>query len=180
MGCNITTGYSVGAAAASTSNCVITSPGKIVLFDPTTLAGTKRSNPFTIPEGSVGIIDGYNLKEGYHIYLNKLVILSKCVTTGCGCDGNAKIADAMGEKADVAFRSRMTIGNNPGYWSLYNPSDSGQYPRLQMLVAIPGTYELELEDEQAQLMDNMMQVELQISKRSVLGQLPDNYFGGIF
>ena len=177
MACNITTGITLGASVTPQGTCLVASPGKSILFSPTTPAGTDRSAAFTITPGMGVLIDAYNMVPDLKIFLNRLVVTSECITAGNACDPN-DFRKAGGSSPVVVFRERMTLGNNPAYWTLCKFSDEKKYSRLQMLVTVPGTYELELEDPTVQLGD--LEVEYQSFKLSDVGHLPDNYYGGIY
>lgn len=174
MSCNVTTGYSLSASAsASSGTCLVATPGKVILFSPETLAGTDRSIPFTITPGNAALIDAYNLTADYHVYLNKAIYTSTCKVQGCACDPKS----ISGISTPVRmYGERMTLGGNPENWSLIKYSDESKVSRLQLLIAIPGTFELELEDPDAQL--GNMEIEMQVFPIKEL-HLPDNYFGGI-
>lgn len=178
MTCNIQTGYTLGATASSSGSCLVASPGKVILFSPTTLAGTDRSAPFTLTAGMAVLIDAYNLEPDLHIYLNRIVITSDCITAGVACN-DADMRKAGGSAPTVVFRERMTLGNNPKKWSLIKPSDDESTDvRCQLYLSIPGTYELELEDASVQL-NGAMEVEYQAFKVADVGHLPAAYYGGI-
>jgi len=177
MACNITTGLTLGASVTPQGTCLVSSPGKVVLFSPTTLSGTDRSVAFTIPAGMGVLIDAYNMVPGYHIYLNRLVVTSECLTAGNACNPE-DYSKAGSSQPVVVFRERMTLGNNPDRWSLYKqPDESKGNSRCQLLITVPGTYELELEDVSVQLGD--MEVEYKSFKLADVGHLPDVYYGGV-
>ena len=84
---------------------------------------------------------------------------------------------AAGSTPEIVYRNRMNIGNSASYWTLVSFSDEKKKSRNQLLITLPGTYELELEDAAQQLGD--MEVEYQSFKLSDVGHLPDSYYGGI-
>ena len=175
MGCNIVTGIALSPSVSPKGTCLVASPGKRVLFSPTTPAGTDRSEPITITPGNAILIDAYNMKVDLHIYIDRVVVTSECITQGNACADDMKSA---GQASPViVFRERLTVGNNPDNWTLCKYSDSEKVSRCQLLLAIPGTYQLELESPDEQLGD--LEVEYQMFKLSDLGMLPKNYFGGI-
>lgn len=178
MSCNVSTGYALNPVPpAPRSGCVTTAPGKLVLFAPDTLTGTVYSPNFTVLPGSAIIIDAYNMVEGFHIYLNRLSITAPCPTTGSSCDPVA-MANAFGGPSIIAGQSRMTLGNNPEGWSLYKSADeTTTLSRLQMLITIPGTYNLELEDTASQL--GMMEVDAQTFSLNGMGCIPAVYHAGV-
>ena len=175
MGCNIVTGVALSPAFSPKGTCLVSSPGKRVLFSPTTPAGTDRSEPITITPGNAILIDAYNMATDLHIYVIRVVVTSECITQGNACSDDMKSA---GRTAPVVvYRERLTIGNDPDKWTLCKYSDNTKVSRCQLLLAIPGTYQLELESPDEQLGD--LEVEAQAFKLSDLGMLPKNYFGGI-
>lgn len=177
MGCNITTGVTLGASVTPSGSCLVASPGKKILFSPETPAGTDRSETFTVTPGSAILIDAYNMKsDDQKIFLDRVIVTSECITACNACSDDIK--KAAGSAPVIVFRERMTLGNNPAYWTLCKFSDPAKYSRCQMLIAIPGTYQLELQNPDTQLGD--LEVEYQVLKLSDLGHIPANYFGGIF
>ena len=177
MNCNVQTGYAVGATVSSSGSCLVASPGKVILFSPTTLAGTDRSAPFTITPGMAVLIDAYNLAPDLHVYVNRLVVTSDCITTGVSCN-DADMRKAGGSAPTVVFRERMTLGNKQDKWSLIKNSDERVASRCQLYISMPGTYELELEDASVQL-NGTMEIEYQAFKVADVGHLPASYYGGI-
>ena len=177
MSCNISTGYALNPVPpAPAGNCVTSAPGKIVLFSPETLSGTVYSSSFTVLPGYAAIIDAYNMVEGFHIYVNRLSITAPCPTTGSSCDPVA-MANPYGGSSVIAGQARMTLGNNPDGWSLYKSADETATPsRMQMLIAIPGTYNLELEDTGSQL--GMMEVDAQMFSLKGIPCIPSVYHAG--
>lgn len=178
MSCNISTGYALNPVPpAPAGNCVTSAPGKLVLFAPDTLAGTVYSPSFTVLPGNAILIDAYNMTEGFHIYVNRLSITAPCPTTGSSCD-NAAMANPYGGPSIIAGQARMTLGNNPDGWTLYKSADeTTTASRLQLLITIPGTYNLELEDTGSQL--GMMEVDAQTFSLKGLDCIPAVYHAGV-
>lgn len=176
MNCNITTGYVPGASVTPSGTCLVPSPGKVILFSPQTIAGTDRSATFTVLPGTGVLIDAYNMVPDLSIFVNRVVVTAECITTGCAC-GGLDMKVAAGSTPEIVYRNRMNIGNSASYWTLVSFSDEQKKSRNQLLITLPGTYELELEDAAQQLGD--MEVEYQSFKLSDVGHLPDSYYGGI-
>jgi len=176
MGCDIDTGYSLSAPSTPSSVCIVKSPGKNILFSPETLPGTDRSTYFTVEPGSAVLIDAYNLEYDKHIYLNRLVLSSNCKVPGNACNPH-DIANPVGSYIRL-YGERMTLGGTAEKWSIikYN-SESTKESQLQLLIAIPGTYELELEDPATQLNGTMEVEYMKFDLRNL--HLADLYFGGI-
>ena len=175
MACNITTGLTLGASITPSGTCLVASPGKVILFSPTTPAGTDRSAPFTVTPGKAVLIDAYNLKENLPIYVNRLVVTSDCIKGGNACDAS-DFRNAAGSASTIVYRERMTLGTS-NKWRLLKNADDSQPSRLQLLIAVPGTYELELSDATQLLGD--LEVEYMEFKVSEVGSLPDIYYGGV-
>ena len=74
MGCNIVTGIALGPSVSPKGTCLVSSPGKRILFSPTTPAGTDRSEPITITPGNAILIDAYNMTADLHIYIDRVVV----------------------------------------------------------------------------------------------------------
>lgn len=176
MDCNIVTGMTLGASVTPSGSCLVASPGKKILFSPQTPAGTDRSETFTVTPGFAILIDAYNMVEDYKIFLDRVIVTSECITAGNACADDMR--KAAGSDPVIVFRERMTLGNNPAYWTLCKFSDPSKFSRCQLLIAVPGTYQLELQDPAVQL--GNLEVEYQQFKLADLGHIPANYFGGIY
>lgn len=176
MSCNIQTGISLVPSAPPAGNCVSSAPGRSVLFAPDTLAGTVYSPSFTVTPGNAVLIDAYNMVEDFHIYVNRLSITAPCSSTGCNCNP-ADMANAFGGSSIMAGRERMTIGNAPANWALYKSSSDSTQNKTQILITLPGTYELELENTASQL--GMMEVDLQQFSLKDIGCIPAVYHAGV-
>lgn len=178
MSCNVSTGYSLNPVPpAPASNCITSAPGKLVLFAPDTLSGTVYSPSFTVLPGYAVLIDAYNMVDGFHIYVNRLSITAPCPTTGSSCDP-AAMANPYGGSSIIAGQSRMTLGNDADGWALYKSSnETDKASKLQLLITIPGTYNLELEDTVSQL--GMMEVDAQIFSLKGMDCIPAVYHAGV-
>lgn len=180
MSCNIITGYTVGQDTRSGDDaaCVNVSPGKVALITPETPQGTRYTRTFTVPAGDAVLIEAFNLVPEYHVYVNRVVRSSECARSGCACDAN-DLQSTYKAESSVAFRSRMTLGNNSGRWSLIDFTDVTHGPRLQLLITIPGMYELELEDPDAQLAQGLTWIDYQTFRLDQVGFMPSAYQAGI-
>lgn len=178
MGCGVSTGRVLGQAAPeSFETCVVSPPGKTILFAPETDPGTIYSRTFTVTEGNSVLVDGYNIPEGKHIFVNRVVCTSYCpapVNNTCSaCD--PLDLEALDRPGLIVFRARMTLGSDPSRWHLYCDADPHKSV-LQLFIAMPGTYELELEETE---MLGDLEVELQYVKNEHLLALPADYFAGV-
>ena len=172
---NVKTGYVRTAESCSPAGGVMVStPGKIILFSPETAQGTIFSPSFSVMPGTMVLIDAYNMPEDYHIYLNRIIKSNYAPTVGDSCDPCA-MDRAFGVDGKITFRERMTLGGSSEHWSLLKKNDVSQ-SRLQLLITIPGMYELELEDT---TMLGNMEVEYMIWNNSLTPYLPKDYFAGI-
>lgn len=174
MACNVVTGYTVTGNPVPESSCVTVSPGKTILFSPETPQDTKFSAPFLVSAGDAVIIDAYNLVENEKIFVNRLVMSSYCRPRGNNCNAD-DMAGAYGRDGTISFEERMTMGNAPERWSLLNDSDN---PRLQLLIAVPGLYRLEIEHPDIVLADGLLEVEYLRFKTADMS-IPDCYHAGI-
>lgn len=173
----ISTGRFIEQNRSRRDDRLITSPGNLILFDAYSSAEDKFSPFFSIQPGEAALIDAYNLDYDQYIYLNRLVVSSYAPTTGCNCDPR-DMQGAYGQPGQITYIARMTLGGDDRAWALYNPSSSQceHRRRLQMLLAIPGKYNLELDDVS---MLGSLRVEAQIWKLTQTPYLPNNYFAGI-
>lgn len=181
MACNIETGYEY-TPVVQVADCKATTPGRTILFSPDTIPGTETSPAFTIPAGKVGFIETYGLElaPDYHIYLERLVIQPMCPTQVNAC-GNDVVNMPKG-RSYTSFWGPMTLGNDPEMWSLIKYSGTTEssktyHDRLQLLVAIPGTYRLRLESTVQQL--GSLEVEFSTLNVDDLKGIPSVYYAGV-
>lgn len=175
MSCDISTGYYVNnTQSCVTDNRVIVSPGKSILFSPETPQGTVFSPTFSVYPGSAILIDAYNMPLDQPIYVNRVVKSTTAPITGDPCDPCA-MNGAYGTSGVITFRERMTLGGKPNAWRLIKTAEPATQT-LQLLVAVPGTYELELSDTN---MLGDLEVEYAEWLINATPCLPFNYFAGI-
>ena len=167
-------------AYVNTSTCdaqaglVYKSPGKVILFSPESPYDVKYSPSFTVKAGSAVLIDAYNMPEDGYIYVNRLVKTTTPLPVGNNCDPCAMHA-AYGTGGVVLFRERMRLGCTDELgWRLQKYTDKATI--AQMLVAVPGTYELELDDVS---MIGDLEVELMEWSMELTPYLPREYFAGV-
>lgn len=173
---DIQTGYSTlnNPCGPVTGGVMMPTPGKNILFGPDTPQGTIFSPSFTVVPGQVVLIDTYNMPQDYYIYVNRIVKSNFGPMTGENCDPCA-FDRAFGSDGKITFRERMTLGGSNEHWSLIKRADVSQ-SRLQLMIAIPGIYELELEN--TNMLGNM-EVEYFAWEATILPYLPKDYFAGI-
>lgn len=173
---DIQTGYAVQSnpCAAVTGGVMVPTPGKNILFCPDTPHGTIFSPSFTVVPGQVVLIDAYNMPQDYHIFVNRIVKSNFGPMAGDNCDPCA-FDHAFGSDGKITFRERMTLGGSNEHWSLIKRADVSQ-SRLQLMIAVPGIYELELEEAD---MLGTMEVEYLAWDAIILPYLPKEYFAGI-
>ena len=175
MSCVVSTGYMRGAPVPVVeTDCVVVSPGKFQLFTPDTALGTEYSGTFTLNPGDAVLLDAYNMVEDKHIYVERVVRSSYCPPSGCNCDPVA-MHNAAGIDGVIAFVEDMYVGGKR--WALYKSSTDDTANVLQLLIALPGTYRLRLEDCSTQL--GSLEVEGLAFKIKDVGHLPDVYFAGV-
>lgn len=180
MECNISTGYVSGPLPPQPHDpCVVKSPGKQILFDMDSSLGMAESPYFSVEPGNAVLIDTYNMVEDLHIYTERLVITSQCQRVAPACDP-FNLVHAVGITSELAAHERMSIGGDAERWSLIKYSDEAKESRLQMLVALPGTYRLVLEDPSAQLAPiTDLRVEYMKFDMAKMPYLPAAYFAGV-
>lgn len=175
--CNVSTGYIPGGAAPAPSEaCVVSTGGRRVLICPETALDAATTETFTIQPGQAAIIDAYNMVEDKRIYVQRVVRQAYCAGVGVACNPHDLRSVATAPQGPIAFYERMTLGS-PDLWSLVKASgSSGAKSRLQLIVAVPGVYRLELEDPESQLGE--LEVEYMVMDLRDL-HLPDAYFAGV-
>lgn len=179
VSCNIITGYTVGGKTSTKDgDCVHVSPGKTVLISPETPQGTQYTRTITVAPGEAVLIEAFNLVEDYHLYVNRVIRSSECAKMGCACDPQ-DLANTYGAEGSISFRTRMTLGNSPELWSLIKYSDATKDSRLQLMITVPGMYELELEEPDTQLAQGLTWVDYQRFRLEQVGTLPFAYQAGV-
>lgn len=176
MNCGgITTGtYVAGKTVCPTDQSyVVKSPGKTILFSPESNYDEKYSAFFTVKPGYVVLIDGYNIPDNGVIYVNRLVVSTTSLPPGGNnCDPCAMMG-AYGTNGIVVFRERMRLGSTDSNgWRLQNVDG---VKVSQMMISVPGTYELELADVD---MLGDMEVEMMEWQLALTSNLPASYFAG--
>ena len=106
--------------------------------------------------------------------MNRIVKSNFGPIAGDNCDPCA-FDHAFGSDGKITFRERMTLGGSSEHWSLIKRADVSQ-SRLQLMIAVPGIYELELEEAD---MLGTMEVEYLAWEATILSYLPKEYFAGI-
>lgn len=171
-GSKISTGYPINPMRCGPDDtALMAAPGKVVLFSPETRHGTIYSRSFTVNPGEAVIIDAYNMPEHRNIFVNRLVKSTTGPMTGDTCDPCA-MDGAYGTEGRILFRGKMALGGQP--WRLYyDLSNSAMY--TQMIIMIPGTYELELEETD---MLGDMEVEYMTVPLASIMHMPLIYYPG--
>lgn len=173
-GSKISTGYPINPMRCGPDDtALMAAPGKVVLFSPETRPGTIYSRSFTVNPGEAIIIDTYNMPDNGMIYVNRLVKSTTGPTTGDTCDPCA-MDGAYGTDGRILFREKMTLGGQ--YWGLGKHFlGIVQQPILQLIVMIPGTYELELSNTD---MLGDMEVEYMVVPLASIMHMPAFYYPG--
>lgn len=170
---HISTGFVAGPrnSCVPNGNILAASPGRTILFSPETPLDTKFSDTFTVDPGRCVLIDTYNMPFDKAIYVNRVVKSTTRPISGDSCDPCA-MAAAYGTRDVIVFRERMMLGSVNGEpWQLVKTE--GGVAIVQMLIVVPGTYELELMD------DNMLgdlEVEYMSFSMEQMPVLPSKYF----
>lgn len=143
------------------------SPGKIIFFSPESPVDIKYSPSVTVEPGQALLITSYNWGNvnDARIYVNTIVKS----TTPPRCGGNncnpCDMAYAYGTDGVIVFRQRMLLGRY--YWFLSKQD-------AQLLIALPGMYELEVSDME------MLGKDLEVEGIFMPAphNLPEEYFAG--
>lgn len=176
---NVSVGaYIPGRGCSSIGGPLTATPGKSVLFSPESPQGYVYSPSFTIVPGQIVLIDAYNLTYDLPIYVNRVLISTTGAGTGDNCDPCA-MGSAYGSAGVITFRERMSLGRDIRCWELvkYSTEECEYQSKLQLMIAVPGTYELELSD--ASMLGDM-QVEYQEWTAVLTPTLPPSYHAGIY
>lgn len=151
--------------------------GMRVLFNEYSPRESKLSIPFLVRDKDIALIETYNMPSDYYIYVNRVVWSSPIPITGpmCGTDNACK---QMNQEGEVLFRERMTLGYaGLENWSLLKPSTNcAKNPRLQLMIGVPGVYELELQDES--MLGDLL-VTYTILSKELTSPLPFDYYAGM-
>lgn len=115
-----------------------------VFFSPDMPPGRIESRVFRVSPGDVRLISAYNLAPDMPIYLNRVVTGSTAFPSGVPCPSTGTGLSTVSTNV-IVYKERMTLGTVDA-WKLVN-SSTGE-SKLQMLLAIPGEYTLELSDEE--------------------------------
>ena len=167
---NIQTGYAVPSPSNCNSDLVVASPGNHILFCPESPMDQKYSPSFTVTPGQVILIDAYNMPDSMPIYVNRIVLSSSPECGACYRDPCKTMR--VESSGQIIFRERMTLGNDRRQWQLFKTST---FSILQMMIMIPGTYELELSDVS---MLGDLEVEYMRWNLPVTPNMPFSYFAG--
>lgn len=174
---SISTGQVLRATPCVQGDTILgTPPGKTILFSPETIPGTVFSPTFVISPGDAVLLDAYNLPVDQPIYVNRVVVSSTRAMQGEACDPCA-VPFVYGRTGKIVYRERMTLGGAKR-WALckHSKPDCQTQDVMQLLITIPGTYELELSDTS---MLGDMEVEYQAWKMGLTVGMPKEYFAGI-
>lgn len=184
-GSGVCTGYVKARSSCEPVNkALVASPGKTILFSPESPTDQKYSAAFTVTPGSAVLLEAYNLPVQQNIYVNRIVKSTAAFPVGDACDP-CSLTGAYGVDGVIVFRERMTLGNGWKSWVLRREYDipglAGGTPSnaqsiLQLMVVVPGTYELELEDVS---MLGDLEVEYSVWPVNSMPDLPKEYFAGI-
>lgn len=141
--------------------------GAIEIFTPRTPLDQTLSYPIWVLSGEVVVIDAYEMPANRSIFVNNVSVASYQPLSGDNTNGY-QMMFWQGRGPVILFHKRMDLGN-PEYWKLTDT-------RTQLLIAIPGTYQLELESED--MLGSTLQVQYRVEKDLIPG-LPKEYWGGI-
>lgn len=181
MSCGkISTGYMLGAVNSGNDNSSLSTPGRVVLFSPESSQEDVSSPSFGVEPGQAIFVEAYNMPEGYSIYVNRLVRASYAPPHASPCPP-CNMGKFPGPGGIIMYRERMTLGDGSNWWRLYKssvPNDTGFDDRsvLQLLITIPGLYELELSSVD---MLGDLQVEYITWNLGLTPNLPSVYYAGV-
>lgn len=136
------------------------------IFTPETPLDQDLSHTIELAPGRTICFDVWNMPSNRVIYINRVVVGSFQPLT---CDNSNRYAMRFfrGRGAEVLYRKRMDLGN-PEYWKLTSE-------RTQLITAVPGTYQLELES--TDMLGQLMRVDFTIWP--TMDSMPKEYWGGV-
>ncbi len=183
---NINTGGFVHPHMHGRGPCkhMVSAPGKqLVLFTQESPPDNVYSPTFTVVPGQSVLLEAYNLPEDGFIKVNRVVISTTCPTVGSPCDPN-DMKYAYGTPGVIMFRAPMMLGGR--VWGL-RAYQSGSLDNNgvtatcdvmfpQLLINIPGTYELELSD--TSLLGDL-EVEGLVWDNALTPEVPQTYYAGV-
>jgi len=176
MGCsNVSTGFFRPGSQAGTASQLQAVPGRVSLFTPESPAEEIFSPTFTVDVGNMALIEAYNMPSDFPIYVNRVVRANFIPPTVSSCPPS-NMAAFPGRDGIIISRERMTLGGSQLQWQLNKNSTDSSLSILQLMIAIPGVYELELSSED---MLGELLVEFILWDSRLTRGLPDAYFAGI-
>lgn len=174
MSCgNISTGYFRDATRITNDSMPMSSPGRTVLFSPNSTFDTIYSPTFNVEPGLAVLIETYNMPDASPIYVNRLVRASFAPPNATPCPP-CNMGAFPGPDGIIMFRERMTLGDGANWWRLFK-SSTDNTSVLQLLIMVPGTYELELSSSD---MLGDLQVEYITWNLSLTPHMPSVYYAG--
>lgn len=175
MSCvNVSTGYYRGGPSrVSNENAQLFTPGRVVLFSQESNLDSVYSPSFNVEAGQAAFVEAYNMPDANPIYVNRLVRASYAPPQASPCPP-CNMDKFPGPDGIIVNRERMTLGDGEKWWQLFK-DEASQTSVLQMLIVIPGTYELELSSVD---MIGDLQVEYLTWNLSLTPHLPSVYYAG--
>lgn len=174
MSCgNISTGFFQGANRVANDNTPLSTAGRKVLFSPNSPFDMIYSPTFTVEPGLAILIEAYNMPDASPIYVNRLVRASFRPPTATPCPP-CNMGAFPGPDGIIMNRERMTLGNGQAHWAL-NKDSTNDNSKLQLLIMVPGLYELELSDID---MLGDLQVEYITWNLGLTPYMPSVYYAG--
>lgn len=174
MSCgNISTGFFRGSTRVANDSTPMFTPGRTVLFSSNSPMDMIYSPTFTVEPGLAVLIETYNMPDAFPIYVNRLVRASFAPPTATPCPP-CNMEALPGPEGTIMNRERMTLGDGDKWWRLYKNS-AGDDSVLQLMIMVPGLYELELSDRD---MLGDLQVEYITWNLSLTPYMPSVYYAG--
>lgn len=151
-------------------------PNFVPLFTPETPDNTQYSEPIHVQPGTSILIEAYNMASSVPIYVNKIVTATYNHNTASMCPPCC-VPSVISPESQIVFRSRVTLGDGMDYWKLEADSGTENNTVAQLMIQIPGSYELELSDPDSLL--GILYVHYYKWDSRLVQGLPFKYHAGI-
>lgn len=174
---NISTGSYLGFQSRLGDGQLLPAHGRVYFFDSLSRTDMALSHPVQVSAGQVLLISAYEMPYDMPIWINRLVQANAAPICGDNCQPGV-LENAGGPMAQVVRRERMTLGVGQNGWVFNRSSTKPNCSVLQLIVAVPGWYELEVSDL-SMLADGTLIVEGEFWNYNLTQGIPTVYYAGV-
>lgn len=151
-------------------------PDITVLFSPDSPPDSVTSvKSIPVMAGQAVLIEAYNMPDDMPIYVNRIIKASYPPYTGVTCPPCA-MPYVQGPDGYTVFKERMTLGSENCWTLIKSNSESECASRLQLIITVPGLYELELSSVE---MLGSLQVQYIRWELGLTPNMPSLYYAGV-